>query len=532
MSTKNILFWGPQCVEYWNKFYCAPVFERLKRFGWRTRYYFPPANEFGTGLNSNWREWFYFYDQLPDYKIVEHFNSSVFFYHDANQIAEMLKHSIGKEKPDIIITRATGHDYLRILFPGIPILTMGESIGAPWYAQPCFSLTPSANFHGLPHLSKFPYLLESLRAPSETVIEAFHRLNRLETLPKRDLDKVGRFCAALRQKYEKVYLFCADYTGPECPYLYYGYDNERFTTNADIIHHFLESTGDSCALLVTQHPYQSAHNHTADLSTIFSGVERIITSSVNELSDTLFRTELLSFFCDGLIIRNSKSFWYAVINDKPLLNLGSQDLSIVTRHTTLDTFLETSTADISITQAQKILYWHITRQRIALTEIEKLSKILSYISQKAKDSLTMDAIPELFEWGSDSDYHKTFSHCIDTFNTSFHTTKPTIESLMQYENIWLYGASGTGEIALKALRKIPVNIKGVVDSFKEGCWNGFRIQSPKQLKSSISPGDAILVASDFWENIKISLDFLGVENETYTTIGILNQEGPVHIWRM
>ena len=419
LSSQRILFWGPQCVAYWNQYFCAPVYERLKPFGWTTSYYFPPVNEFGSGLNRAWSSWYPHYDPLPYYNIVEELGRSVYTYRDASAIAEALKKPLADERPDIIITRTNGHNYLRLLFPGVPILTMGEAIGAPWFEQHCFSLTAQRNFHGLPHLSEHPDEALSLDQPNDFVADCFDALTRIRTVPEEDL-RIGKFYFdELRKKYDRIYLFPSDYTGSECLYLFDGYDNERFTGNADVIHHFKNMTDERTALLVTQHPLQAKRSNTTSLSDIFHPNSRIITADNSKIGAGLFKTSLLAHLSDGVIVRNSKSFWYGLAGGKPILNVGSQDLSVIGAHQKMEDFLKATNPGISRENAIKIFYWQITRQRIALRENEKISKLLTQIIVKATETPNLKARADLFEWGSEDDYAKSFEHCIKTHNKNF-----------------------------------------------------------------------------------------------------------------
>lgn len=419
---QRILFWGPQCVSYWNQYFCAPVYERLKPFGWRTSYFFPPVNEYGSGLNKVWPEYYPHYDPLPDYNTLDDLPFSLYWYKDPAPIADALKPKLADQNPDIIITRTNGHDYLQLIFPGVPIVTMGEAMGSPWFEQHCFSLSPAENFHGLPHLSKHPEQAQNMPMPGETVSNTFDHLTRAQTVPSLDMEMARHYFAELRKQYDRIYLFPADYAGPECLYLMAAYEGERFTGNADVIHHFKKNTDERTALLVTQHPLAYRQSGTK-LSDIFHPEGRVIMAENTRLSPKMFRTSLLAHLSDGMIVRNSKSFWYAVAGGKPLLNLGSQALSAVGAHTNIDAFLGAEGPSISREEAIKIFYWQTTRQRVALRENEKISKMLHRMIDVATNGTDLETVPDLFEWGSDADYQASFEHCTEAYNPDFYFPK-------------------------------------------------------------------------------------------------------------
>ena len=419
-NNQHILFWGPQCVGYWNQYFCAPVFERLKPFGWTTSYFFPPVNEFGSGLNKAWPSWYPHYDPLPNYNIIEDLGRSVYSFNDPASVAKALERSLAGENPDIIITRTNGHEYLKLLFPGVPILTMGEAMGSPWFEQHCFSLSADPNFYGLPHLTRHPEQASKMPKPDGFTEDIFSLLTRMQTVADEDMRAAEFYFSELRKKFDRIYLFPSDYTGAECLYLFYNHKNERFTTNADIIHHFKNQTNERTALLVTQHPLQAQRQSTTKLSDIFHPNGRVITVDNSKLASSLFRTSLLAHLSDGMIVRNSKSFWYALANDKPLLNLGSQDLSALGAYTDFGNFLNANCAAITRDEACRIFYWQTTRHRIALRENEKLSKMLHRVITTAAEVPNLEQSADLFEWGTEADYKLSFKHCAQTYNKDFY----------------------------------------------------------------------------------------------------------------
>ena len=421
-SRKNkLLFFGPQCVTYWNQFFCAPVFERLKPLGWHTDYFFPPVNEFGTGLDKAWPDYFEYYKEegfhLPYYNILDDIGVSLYWYQDPGLVAEALKKRLAGYCPDVIVTRTDGHPYLRLLFPDMPILTMGEAMGAPWFDQPCFSMSAHPNFHGLPHLHAHPGEIHRIPEPDASRLDNFKTLVHATSARGEERDLINFYFEELRKKYDKIYLFPADYMGLECLHLMSKFAGERFSSNADVIHYFKGNTDDSTALLVTEHPL-SGNQPTTSMSDIFHPDGRVIMKQNSLLSPRLFQTSFLAPFVDGLIVRNSKAFWHALLLEKPLLSLGTQLLDPIKPHRLLETFLEASTSTLSISEAYKILYWHLTRQRVALDERDKIHSVFKRAIETSAVGQDLEGREDLFEWGTHEDYEACYNECMKSIVTN------------------------------------------------------------------------------------------------------------------
>ena len=97
----------------------------------------------------------------------------------------------------------------------------------------------------------------------------------------------------------------------------------------------------------------------------------------------------------------------------------------------------------------------------------------------------------------------------------------SLETLKNYNNIWLFGAGQFGLRMQQLLDVAGIPIIGVTDSFRAGKWCGYTLLAPNALSRQLEAKDAIIVASDYWRDISSQLRADDVTVDLFTVEDIL-----------
>ena len=101
-------------------------------------------------------------------------------------------------------------------------------------------------------------------------------------------------------------------------------------------------------------------------------------------------------------------------------------------------------------------------------------------------------------------------------NSLLRTETPIgLTHLGKYSQFWLYGTGGTGEAVLEFLSFLGLSPEGVADTYRKGSWGGYEVVSASGLEKALMPNDAILIASDFWQEISKGLRDNNILNPIY-----------------